>query len=133
MKHEALERSTFLRAAAAAGALAGIPRIASARDADVGKLYADAKREGTVTWWTAHYAEDAAQKVREAFKRKYPGIEVEVLRQTAQVIYQRAVQDFKAGVPSVDVHMRRRIWARCRRRCARSPTTRRTMPARCAS
>jgi iron(III) transport system substrate-binding protein len=103
MKHEGLERSTFLRAAAAAGALAGMPRIASARDADVGKLYADAKREGTLTWWTAHYAEDAAQKVREAFKRKYPGIEVELLRQTAQVIYQRAVQDFKAGVPSVDV------------------------------
>src|ERR1700736_3909553 len=103
MKHEGLDRPAFLRTAAAAGALAGISPIVAARDADVGKMYADAKREGTVTWWTAHYPDDAAQKVREAFKRKYPGIEVEVLRQTAQVIYQRAVQDFKAGVPSADV------------------------------
>src|SRR5215468_792551 len=50
-------------------------------------LYQAAKQEGKVVWWTAHYAQSAADAVRDAFVAKYPGIEVEFIRQTAQVIY----------------------------------------------
>ncbi len=101
-------RSRFITLTAAAAAAAGIPRIADARkqavtDADVSKLYDAAKKEGKVVWWTAHFAQEAAEKIRDAFKAKYPGIEVEFIRQTAQVIYQRLSQDLKAGIRELDV------------------------------
>jgi iron(III) transport system substrate-binding protein len=68
------------------------------------KLYAEAKKEGKVVWWTSHYALSAAEAVRDAFVAKYPGVQVEFLRQTAQVIYQRLNQNLKAGVREVDVY-----------------------------
>jgi iron(III) transport system substrate-binding protein len=67
------------------------------------KLYADARKEGKVVWWTAHYALSAAEEVKKAFLAKYPGIEVEFIRQTAQVIYQRLTQNLKARIREVDV------------------------------
>ncbi len=104
-------RSRFVQmgvAALGAGALAGSPFAASARrsglnDADVSKLYDAAKKEGNVVWWTGHYAQDAAERVRDAFKTKYPGIEVTFIRQTGQVLFQRLSQNLKSGVKEVDV------------------------------
>jgi iron(III) transport system substrate-binding protein len=76
---------------------------ASSSGPDEEKLYAEAKKEGRVVWWTAHYAQSAADAVRDAFVAKYPGIEVQFIRQTAQVVYQRLTQNLKAGVREVDV------------------------------
>lgn len=70
---------------------------------DVTKLYAAAKADGSVTWWTAHYEQSAAEKMAAAFKQKYPGIEVNLLRQTAQVINTRLNQELKAGSTDCDV------------------------------
>ncbi len=83
------------------GAHAATP--APTTSADDEKLYADAKKEGKLVWWTAHYAQNAADAVRDAFVAKYPGIEVQFIRQTAQVVYQRLTQNLKAGVREVDV------------------------------
>ena len=91
----------YCGAAAAATALAGagpLPAVA-ADDA----LYTAAKREGTLTWWTAHYTQNAAERVRDAFKKKYPGVDVQFIRQTAQVVFQRLNQDINAGTHAVDV------------------------------
>ncbi len=101
-------RSRFLALTGAAAAAVGLPEAAEARkqavtDADVSKLYAAARKEGKVVWWTAHFAQEAAEKIRDAFKVKYPGIEVEFIRQTAQVIYQRLAQNLKSGVRELDV------------------------------
>ncbi|MBC5810384.1 MAG: extracellular solute-binding protein, partial [Candidatus Eremiobacteraeota bacterium] len=103
-------RSRFLSlAGGAAAALAyghpagAAPKKKAVTDADVSKLYDAAKKEGKVVWWTAHYAQDAAERVRDAFKAKYPGIEVEFIRQTAQVIYQRLSQDLKSNIHQLDV------------------------------
>ncbi len=104
-------RGTFVRSAGALGAglLAGSPSLALARrkneltDADVSKLYDAAKKEGTVTWWTGHYTQEAAERVRDAFKSKYPGVDVQLLRQTGQVLFQRLTQDLKSGVHQLDV------------------------------
>jgi len=94
----------------AGGALGGLalPELAEAApkapsEADVSKLYDAAKKEGLVTWWTAHYTQETAEAVRDAFKAKYPGIDVEFIRQTAQVIYQRLAQDLKSNVHELDV------------------------------
>ena len=105
-------RGKFIRSAGAlgAGALAGGPTIIFAQPrknqvkaSDVDKLYAAAKKEGSVTWWTGHYTQGAAEKVRDAFKAKYPGIDVQLLRQTGQVLFQRLTQDMKSNVREVDV------------------------------
>ncbi|MBV8425526.1 MAG: extracellular solute-binding protein [Candidatus Eremiobacteraeota bacterium] len=101
-------RSSFLAIAGSAAVALVCPKAVDAKpnamsDADVSKLYAAAKKEGTVVWWTAHYAQSAADRVRDAFKAKYPGIEVQFIRQTAQVVYQRLTQDLKSNVHEVDV------------------------------
>jgi iron(III) transport system substrate-binding protein len=77
--------------------------LLAAESGEEDKLYAAAKKEGKVVWWTSHYALSAAEAVRDAFVAKYPGVQVEFLRQTAQVIYQRLNQNLKAGVKEVDV------------------------------
>ncbi len=82
------------------GALAAPPGGSALDEAT---LYAEAKKEGKVVWWTAHYQLSAAEAVRDAFVAKYPGIEVQFIRQTAQVVYQRLTQNLKAGVREVDV------------------------------
>jgi iron(III) transport system substrate-binding protein len=107
-------RRTFVRSAAALGAglaggsplatLAATPRRKNqVTDADVSKLYDAAKKEGKVVWWTGHYTQAAAEKCAGAFKAKYPGIDVELLRQTGQVLFQRLTQDLKSNVHQVDV------------------------------
>jgi iron(III) transport system substrate-binding protein len=80
-----------------------VPGEAEAAGEDEQKLYADAKKEGKVVWWTSHYALSAAEAVRDAFVAKYPGVQVEFIRQTAQVIYQRLSQNLKARVKELDV------------------------------
>lgn len=88
---------------ACGGGQAGSAAPKKAAEADVSKLYEAARKEGALVWWTAHYEQSAAEKMRDAFKAKFPGIEVELLRQTAQVIYQRLQQDLKAGINELDV------------------------------
>ena len=101
-------RGQFLTVAGGAVAGLTIPHIVESApnaqgEADVSKLYDAAKKEALVSWSTAHYPQETAEKVREAFKAKYPGIDVQFIRQTAQVIYQRLSQDLKANVHQVDV------------------------------
>ena len=76
---------------------------AAPAEADVSKLYSAAKKEGAVTWWTAHYDQAAAEQMGAAFKKKYPGVDVNLLRQTAQVINTRLNQELKAGGTECDV------------------------------
>jgi iron(III) transport system substrate-binding protein len=85
-----------------APATTAAPAAASA-SGDLDQLYAEAKKEGHLTWWTAHYAQEAADAVHAAFVAKYPGIEVEYIRQTAQVVYQRLTESIKATTHAVDV------------------------------
>ncbi len=111
-----LTRRDFIRWSGAAGLAAtggigalleacggGASSPAGPVEKDVSKLYAAAKSEGSVTWWTAHYEQSAAEQMAAAFKAKYPGIEVNLLRQTAQVINTRLNQDLKAGSTDCEV------------------------------
>jgi iron(III) transport system substrate-binding protein len=71
--------------------------------ADVTKLYADAKKEGKLVWYTAQFELSQAQAVVAAFKQKFPGIDVDLTRQTSQIIAQRFTQDFKNSANTIDV------------------------------
>jgi iron(III) transport system substrate-binding protein len=104
MPKTTIPRRGFLQLGLGAiGAAALAPRALAAEAEDEQKLYTDAKKEGKVVWWTSHYALNAAEAVRDAFVAKYPGIEVQFIRQTAQVIYQRLNQNLKARVRELDV------------------------------
>jgi iron(III) transport system substrate-binding protein len=72
-------------------------------DDEFADLAAKAKAEGELTWYTAHFDNALTGKIGAAFTAKYPGIKVNVLKSTAQVNYQRLLQDISAGVTQADV------------------------------
>lgn len=67
------------------------------------ELYEAAKKEGELTWYTAHSDDITAQILGRSFEQVYPGIKVNVLRTTAQVAYQRVTQEIKASAIQCDV------------------------------
>jgi iron(III) transport system substrate-binding protein len=73
-----------------------------AQDA-LAKLYEEAKKEGELTWYTAHYTTETAESVGRDFGAKFPGVKCNVVRTTAQVAYQRLLQDIKNNAPVCDV------------------------------
>ncbi len=70
--------------------------------ADMKELENAAKKEGELTWYVSHYTSEGAEELGATFTKLY-GIKVNVFRTTAQVAYQRATQDFKAGQTECDV------------------------------
>jgi iron(III) transport system substrate-binding protein len=67
------------------------------------ELYEAAKKEGELTWYTAHSDDATAQALGRDFEAIFPGIRVNVVRTTAQVAFQRVSQEVKAGAMQVDV------------------------------
>jgi iron(III) transport system substrate-binding protein len=74
--------------AGAAGIAASAARIVPARAAD-DALYAAAKKEGALNLYWGSYEQKTIEEIRDAFKAKYPGIEVNLLRQASQTVYTR--------------------------------------------
>lgn len=66
-------------------------------------LYAKAKAEGELTWYTSHFGTDIAEAIGRRFSEVYPGVKVNVVRASAQVIYQRLGQDMRSKVRKCDV------------------------------
>ncbi|MCW3473222.1 ABC transporter substrate-binding protein [Limobrevibacterium gyesilva] len=62
-----------------------------------------ARKEGTLTWYTAHTDGETAEATGRAFTAAYPGVKVSVIRTTAQVAYERLLQDIKNNVAQCDV------------------------------
>src|SRR5258706_7861256 len=64
-------------------------------------LYAGAKTEGKVTWYTS-LAGDSYKAMIKAFETKYPGVKVESYRTNGGEITNRMVEEAKARRPIVD-------------------------------
>ena len=73
------------------------------------ELYELAKKEGEVTWYTAHSNDTTAQALGRDFEAAFPGIKANVVRTTAQVAYQRVTQEQRP--------------APCRSTCSPRPTS----------
>jgi iron(III) transport system substrate-binding protein len=71
--------------------------------AQMAELEAAARKEGTVTWYTAHTDGESAEQAGAAFTKLYPDIKCTVIRTTAQVAYQRLQQDIKNNSANCDV------------------------------
>jgi iron(III) transport system substrate-binding protein len=61
-----------------------------------------AKKEGVISYYTAVDVK-VAEKVAQAFKEKYPGIEVQVERTGAERLFQRVGQEIESGINNADV------------------------------
>jgi iron(III) transport system substrate-binding protein len=104
-----VSRRDILRGGTAALALGAGTALApkSARAAEMTahekELYEAAKKEGELSWYTAHSDDVTAQALGRKFEQLYPGIKVNVVRTSAQVAFQRVSQELKAGAMQVDV------------------------------
>ena len=97
-----ISRRTMLLAASAGMALAG--RRASAEDsAQTAALYAAAKKEGQVGWYSGVLDQPLCDKVGQAFSARYPGIAVSAIKTTSQVAFQRLTEDLRGGTPQCDI------------------------------
>lgn len=74
-----------------------------ARAQEMPAIEAAARKEGALTWYTAHTDGETAQVMLDAFMKQYPEIKASVVRTTAQVAYQRLLQDLKNGIAQCDV------------------------------
>ena len=102
---KATRRDLMKGAGALAASAAVLPGPALAAEMSAGEkaLYEGAKKEGELTWYTAHSDDVTAQALGRTFESIYPGIKVNVVRTTAQVAFQRVSQELKAGAMQVDV------------------------------
>ncbi len=75
----------------------------AAKAQTVEELYEGAKKEGELTWYVSQFSTGLAEDLGEIFSEQYPGITVNVIRATGQVIYARLAQDVRAGVAQADV------------------------------
>lgn len=95
------------RRTALLGGLATATGFARAADAAMtgfeAELYTSAKKEGEVTWYTAQILGETAQRVVNAFQTAYPGIKVNLLRASGQVLYQRVMQELSMNALQGDV------------------------------
>src|SRR4051812_44320126 len=66
-------------------------------------LYEAAKKEKPVTVYTAHYNTDEAAALCVAFEKKYPPLKCNYVRTTAQVAFQRLLQDTQANAAAASV------------------------------
>jgi iron(III) transport system substrate-binding protein len=85
-------------------ATAGFARQATAATTDYETaLYDQARQEGEVTWYTAQILGETAQRVVTAFNTAWPGIKVNLLRASGQVLYQRVMQEISMNALQGDV------------------------------
>ncbi|MDO9360177.1 MAG: extracellular solute-binding protein [Polaromonas sp.] len=96
-----LTRRHFVQTGAALAASAGLGAIVPARAQD-DELYAAAKKEGKLSLYWGSYEQKTAEEFRDAFKAKYPGIEVSLLRQASQTVYNRLRLELQNGVAECD-------------------------------
>lgn len=100
-RRDVLKGASALTLGASLGSsVAHAQRSMTAREKELYKL---AKKEGEVTWYTAHSNDTTAQALGRDFEAAFPGIKANVVRTTAQVAYQRLTQEQKAGAMQVDV------------------------------
>jgi iron(III) transport system substrate-binding protein len=82
--------------------LVAVLAFAPVAQADIKALEEAAKKEGELTWYVAHYTSEGAEDLGRGFT-EMTGVKVNVVRTTAQVAYQRLLQDLKNNQTICDV------------------------------
>ncbi len=79
----------------------GVPAALAADDEQA--LYAAAKQEGRLTWYSGTFNQPIVDSVGQAFTAKYPGIRVDGTKTTSEVAFQRVMQDINGGAVQSDI------------------------------
>jgi ABC-type Fe3+ transport system substrate-binding protein len=82
---------------------AAVLSLPLAARADEAALYAAAKGEGQVVWYTTLIVNQAVRPLVAAFEKKYPGIEVKFNRADSLPTALKIIQEARAGAPQADV------------------------------
>jgi len=85
-----------------AAAMLATPAVAQMSEAET-KLYEAAKSEGELSWYVAQFTTGVAEDFAANFTSIYPGVKVNVIRATGQVVYSRLSQDLRNRVAQADV------------------------------
>jgi iron(III) transport system substrate-binding protein len=76
-------------------------KVLSARDR-LARVETESRKEGIVRWASSTpqaWAEPALQ----AFRKRYPGLQVEYMRQSGRVLAERIVREYRAGKNDIDI------------------------------
>ena len=98
-----MKASNWASGLLAAVAMVALAASASAQTDHEKQLYDAAKAEGSMTWYSGVLDQPICDEVGKAFTAKYPGIQVNAIKTTSQVAFQRVLQDLKAGQVQSDV------------------------------
>ncbi|RYZ12509.1 MAG: extracellular solute-binding protein [Comamonadaceae bacterium] len=95
-----ISRRRFVQSGVALGAAAGLGFVPAYAQEE--ELYAAAKKEGQLSLYWGSYEQKTAEEFRDAFKARYPGIDVSLLRQGSQTVYNRLRLELQNGVAECD-------------------------------
>jgi iron(III) transport system substrate-binding protein len=98
-----VSRRGFLQTSAAVAAGLAVQQRPASAQASTDELYEAAKKEGRVVWWAGTYDHPTIDALRAAFMETYPGVQLDYIWATGEVIYTRMQQNLHAGVNQVDV------------------------------
>ncbi len=99
-----MSRITRRHFIAASGVAVGAGRATAAElPPNERDLYEGAKHEGEVTWYSAQIQSEAAEAAGRAFTERYPGVNVNVMRSTSQVAFERLSEDLRARAVQGDI------------------------------
>ncbi len=99
-----IDRRSMMLGATALGAAALAGRGAAAQtQTEPQALYAAAKKEGQLTWYSGILTQPICDAVGNAFARRFPGIGVNAIKTTSEVAFQRVMQDVNGGAIQSDV------------------------------
>lgn len=99
MKHAFSYVAGFVPALVLAAGIAGAAEMTDTEK----QLYEAARKEGSVTWYVSQTTTEFADGMCNLFKKKYAGVECNVVRASGQVIFQRLVQEIQAKAVQGDL------------------------------
>lgn len=99
MKHAMTYLATAIPAFILAVGIAGAAEMTATEK----QLYEAAKKEGSVTWYVSQTTTEFADGMCGLFKKRYEGVECNVVRASGQVIFQRLTQELQAKAVQGDL------------------------------
>lgn len=91
-------------ASVAVDAASIIDKLATYKGADRAQiLEAGARKEGTLTFYTAMIVDQAVRPLKAAFEKKYPFVELKYARNNPGIMVQKMIAESRAGRPVADV------------------------------
>ena len=97
-----ITRRSVLQGTAAASLSTGAGMFSRPVAAQEDELYQAAKKEGRLTRYDGIFEQKTIEAIIEAFKAKYSGIDVQLLRQPSQTLYTRLRLEIQNGVAECD-------------------------------